>query len=80
MMWSSIIQDPFRMWHTRGKIVFDDLMCGFEKVQGNWPIEEEVDIACGCKERNFWNYAARVLGSVIEPDEATAAVLWCGDL
>jgi hypothetical protein len=27
---------------------------------------EEADIACGCKERNFWNCSAKVLGLVIE--------------
>jgi hypothetical protein len=35
----------------------------------------EADIAYGYKERNFWNCSARVLGSVIEPDEATTGVL-----
>jgi hypothetical protein len=39
-------------------------------------MEEEADITCGCKETNFWNCLARVLGSVIELDEATATVLW----
>jgi len=43
-------------------------------------MKEKAEIAYGCKERNFWNCSARVLGSVIELDEATAAVLWCGDL
>ena len=46
-----------------------------EQLWGNWPIEEEADIACGCKERNFWNCLARVLGSVIGPDETTVVVL-----
>jgi hypothetical protein len=48
-----------------------------EELWGNWPTEGEADIACGYKERNFWNCSARVLGSLIEPDEATAAILWC---
>jgi hypothetical protein len=43
-------------------------------------MEEEEDIACGCKERNFWNCSAKILGSVIELDEATAVVLWCGSI
>jgi len=47
-----------------------------EELWGNWPMEEEADITCGCKETNFWNCLARVLGSVIELDEATATVLW----
>lgn len=36
-----------------------------KKIWDNWPTEGEMDIACGCKERNFWNCSARVLGSVI---------------
>ena len=40
----------------------------------------EVDIAYGCKERNFWNCSAKVLGSVIKPNEDTIAVLWWGGL
>jgi len=51
-----------------------------EELLGNWPMEEEVDIVCGCKERNFWNCSAKILGSIIEPEEVTAVVLWCGDL
>jgi len=51
-----------------------------EELWGNWPMKEKADIAYGCEERNFWNCSARVLGLVIELDEATAAVLWCGDL
>jgi hypothetical protein len=43
-------------------------------------MKEEADITYGCKEINFWNYSTRVLGSVIELDEATAALLWCGVL
>jgi hypothetical protein len=43
-------------------------------------MEGEADIAYGCKERNSWNCSARVLGSVIEPNEATVAVLWCDTL
>ena len=51
-----------------------------EELWGNWPMEEEAEIVYGCKERNFWNCSARVLGSVIELDEATATILWCGGL
>ena len=40
----------------------------------------ETDIPCDCKERNFWNCSAKVLGFVIEPDEITVVVLWCGGL
>jgi hypothetical protein len=66
-MWSIKIQDPFK--------------CDIpEELWGNWPIEGETDIAYGCKERNFWNCAAWILESVIEPDEATIVVLWRGDL
>jgi len=36
----------------------------------------ETDITYGCKERNFWNFSARVLGFVIKPDEDIVAVLW----
>jgi hypothetical protein len=43
-------------------------------------MEKKVDIACGYKEKNFWYYLARVLGSVIEPDKTTVVVLWCGGL
>jgi len=51
-----------------------------EELWGNRPMEEEADVACGCNERNFWNCSAKVLGSIIESEEATVAVLWCGDL
>jgi len=50
-----------------------------EELWGN-QLMEEANIVCGCKERNFWNCSAKVLGSVIEPEEATAAILWCGGL
>jgi hypothetical protein len=46
-----------------------------EELWENWPMKGEADIAYSCKERNFWNCSARVLGSVIGPDEATTAVL-----
>jgi hypothetical protein len=51
-----------------------------EELWGNKLTKEEVDIACGCKEKNFWNCLAKVLGSMIGFDETTAAVLWCGGL
>ena len=51
-----------------------------EELWGNWPMEEEADIACGCKERNLWNWFDKVLGSVIELGKATVVVLWCGGL
>ena len=51
-----------------------------EELWGNWPMEGEMNITYGCKERNFWNRLARVLWSVIEPDEATTVVLWFGGL
>jgi len=51
-----------------------------EKLWGNWPMKVKVNIACDCKERNFLNCSARVLGLVMEPDEVTAAALWCGGL
>jgi hypothetical protein len=51
-----------------------------EELRGNYPTREEVDNACGCKERNFWNCSTEVLRSMIEHDETTASVLWCGDL
>ena len=51
-----------------------------KELWGNWPMKEEANIACGCKDRNFWNCSARVLGSVTEPHEVTAAILWCGGL
>ena len=51
-----------------------------KELWGNWPIEEEADIACDCKERNFWNYSAIVLGSMIKLNEVTVVVLWCGGL
>jgi hypothetical protein len=38
-----------------------------EELWGNWPMKGETNIAFGCKERNFWNCSARVLGSVIDP-------------
>jgi hypothetical protein len=43
-------------------------------------MEEEANNVRGCKERNFWNCWAKVLGSMIDPDEITIAVLWCGGL
>jgi hypothetical protein len=36
-------------------------------------MEEEANIACGCKKRNLWNYSAKVLRSIIKLEEATAA-------
>ena len=51
-----------------------------EELWGNWLTEEEADIAYGCKEKNFWNCLAKVLGSMIGPDETIAAVLWCAGL
>jgi hypothetical protein len=51
-----------------------------EELWYNWPMKKETDIACGCKERSFWNCSAKVLGSIIEPEEATAVVLWYGGL
>lgn len=52
----------------------DDLEFG-----GNWSMKK-AEIVCGCKERNFWNWSARTLGSVNGPDEAAAAVLDCSSL
>jgi hypothetical protein len=26
-----------------------------KELWGNWPMKEEANIACGCKDRNFWN-------------------------
>jgi hypothetical protein len=43
-------------------------------------MEEETDIDCGCKERNFLNYLVRVLWLMKEFDETTTAVLDCGGL
>jgi hypothetical protein len=43
-------------------------------------MEEETDIACGCKERNFWNCSAEVLELVKRPNETIVAVLWCDSL
>jgi len=51
-----------------------------KELWGNWPMKEEANIVYGCKDINFWNCSARVLGSVIEPHEVTAAILWCGGL
>jgi len=51
-----------------------------EELWGNWPTKEEANIACGCKERHFWNCLARVLGSAIRPDETTVVVLLCNCL
>ena len=51
-----------------------------EELWGNWHIEEEVDIVYGCRKRNFWNFSARILGFVIEPDETIVAVSWCSGL
>jgi hypothetical protein len=51
-----------------------------KELWGKWPTEEEADITCGCKERNFWNCLARVLGSVIGPDVTTVVVLLCNCL
>jgi hypothetical protein len=47
-----------------------------EELWGNWHIKEEVDIACRCKERNFWNCSARVLELVKGPDKTIDALLW----
>jgi len=44
-----------------------------KELWGNWLMEEEVNIACGCKKRNLWNCSTKVLGSIIELEEATAA-------
>jgi len=46
-----------------------------EELWGNWLAKEKVYIVCGCKERNFWNYSARELGSVTKPDETIVTVL-----
>jgi len=45
-----------------------------EELWGNWPTKKEASIACGYKKRNFWNCSVKVLGSMIEPDEANVAV------
>jgi hypothetical protein len=57
------------------------LECDIPKeLRENCHMEEEMDNACGCKEKNFWNCSTKVLRSMIEPDETTASVLWYGDL
>ena len=43
-------------------------------------MEEEADIACGYKERNFLNCSDKVLGLVKGPDETTVAVLDYGGM
>jgi hypothetical protein len=43
-------------------------------------MEEETNIDCGYKERNFLNYLVRVLGLMKESDETIAVVLGCGGL
>jgi hypothetical protein len=51
-----------------------------EELKGNWPTKKEADNAYGCKEINFWNCSAKVLESVIKPDETIVAVFWYGGL
>jgi hypothetical protein len=51
-----------------------------EELWGNWPMEENADIAFGYKERNFWNCSVKVLRSVKGPDETIVAVLDYGGL
>jgi hypothetical protein len=39
-------------------------------------MEEEANIACGCKERNFWNCSARVLGNRAWGSYCCGIVVW----
>jgi hypothetical protein len=50
-----------------------------EELWGNWPTKK-TDMACGCKERNFWNCSVRVLRLVKGPDKTNVAILNCGGL
>jgi hypothetical protein len=60
--------------HQNSRLIQNLTYLNYEEID----LWKKKDIACGCKERNFWIYSVKVLGLVKGPDKTIVAVLNCG--